>query len=138
MALFKTDSSTYFADGVTSINLNPVSLLIISVNVDTPVTDNVFDNVVFPFIVFTPELELIFSVPPLVKLLNKLIVPFKLFGVKILIGDAPVRFKVGLKISQLAVLSVKLFCTAPTDGLVFNLIVEPRLGFSIFKVAEFC
>ena len=62
----------------------------------------------FPFIILLPVLELIFIVP-VVKLLNKLIVPFKLFGVKILIGDAPVRFKVGLKISQLAVLSVKLF-----------------------------
>jgi hypothetical protein len=65
--------------------------------------------VVCPFIVLTPALEPIFSVPPVVKLLNKLIVPFKLFGAKILVGDAPVKFNVGLKISQLVVLSVKLF-----------------------------
>ena len=70
---------------------------------------------------------------PVVKVLNKLIFPVKLFGDWIFIVDADVKFNVELKISQLVALSNKLSLTAPTYALVFNLIVPFVVGFSIVK-----
>ena len=75
--------------GITLLNVAPLSHIIISENVEAP------------FIILTPAPEPILSVPPVVKLLNKLIVSFQLLGDKYLLVMFLLDLKLGLKYNNL-------------------------------------